>query len=658
MEHIKVFTKKGEIKYFQYNGVTLAVTKDRSAKECLQEFGKQFGREFQKALKLEPDKIELKRNIKGRLKLAVGSILTVALTLGMNGCESNEEEMDFANVAEQFDLDLMKNQKTPDQKELDQNYENKTVAELINLLPEEIRKAWTTMDDYQDYFNNTAAPSIKIAEDNGAQLYLKSKEVGAFYILANSHYFSTEELAKIFKGSALESNEDFSSLMMQASKVLWTYYAYATESSGISMLYENESDQKIVEQAENYVLRYNETKDQKVIDELNAWLQDLFFGGHIDKITEMNPGATSYIGNILLPLCKENGWIAQEQLEEYESINEGTTCDYFLNNRYQDIKKAIESSALDYEILLTTENKEILEYLIQDEKRIQTEATIKKILWRKMNEENIKVNSRDIKIELRELMRKGLILNSDGSLSESRINEEIIEAAYENKEVTREEIVEVLGEEAVKEIEHQADDEFHKEYDEYNKAEEQKAQNITAAYNLVYYTARENAQNGKTKSEIVTIIQNVLRQEGINTVGMNVSDWINAGYEDGHEEWIAQNTNNNHEEITEEDLPKEATPNVSEETSNQENSSTYQPEPSVSEETVLPADEWDVPEEPELPSIPSDEESEEILEADQFALPEDSEYWEESFSEWINNEEEITEEFFEESSTEESVRTR
>lgn len=659
-------TKNKKIKAIEYKGEKFKVTTDKDLRECLDKLTKIFG--YEEMTRVMNDEVNIvtrsifkKKNV---FTAGIASATLAFLLTSSAGCYSSKE-----NNKDEDSQVITASEEREEKTEEKTDYEKMTVEELIKLLPEEIRNSWKMMDEFQDYFNNTAAPTIKISEDNEAQLYLKSKEVAAYYILANSHNLTTEELANIFKGSGLEAKDTYSKLMLQMSKVLWTYYAYATETSGISMLYEDKKDKEIVEKAENYILEYNKTKEDKVIDDLNKWLEDLFFGGHIDKITETNPGATSYIGNILLPLCKENGWVSEEKLEDYEKTNENTTCDYFLNNRYQDIKKLIESSNFDYKLLTSDVNDEILDYLkdsLEDEKKY---SSIKKALFDQMDEENIKVSSRDIDIEAREVKELGYVIEGDVIYAENEtIKEEIIETT-QDKEITREEAVEQFGEEKVEEAEKEAEEEFHEQYDDYNKQEEEKAQNITTAYNIVYNLARDNAANGKTLSEITSIVKAELEAQGINATGMNVSDWINIGYEDGKAEWEAFNKPDQiiKEEITEEYIenlePSESSTNNSDNNSNdiQESDKFELPEeesslPNIPEDeyyeesiaivsnenyTVLEADTFELPEESIVLTVPQDEYYEEVLPADSFELPAESYIWDEN-----QTYEEIEEEFF------------
>ena len=399
-------------------------------------------------------------------KVLAGSLAMVSLAgaiIGLNSCLNKNKKEETNTVVEQ---------------------EYKSLEDLLKALDDEYQeKAFRKMNEVQKYFNNTAAPSIKIKEDKNAQLYLNAKEIVSLYVYGNADTLAKETLAKIFENSGLLDEDDLSKNFAQSGRVLNTYYRYATEKSGISDIFEDENDKELFEEFENLILSYNKNQKNETKKAIIEKLDEIYLNGAIDGLKETCPEASSFIATFIVPQLYEKQIIDEEKYTSIITINETITC----NNLKENIKDAQkEAEKLNKNEIID----KVLEY---------------------MDKENIKVESRNINISAREESRyeeKDYIYSSydkqSGSDNKQPTNRTKIgstsskKTTAENKAI-RDKVVREFGEKAVKEAESKADVEFSKEYTDKNKQQEEYGKGLAdghaISYELTYDTYIEDGMS-------------------------------------------------------------------------------------------------------------------------------------------------------------------
>lgn len=351
-------------------------------------------------------------------------------------------------------------------------FEALTVNELIEKLNDNGQKdAYMNMNEFQKYFNDIAANSIYKTYDGESKLYLTAEEIEALFVYLNADTLTSKTFANIFEGKDKFNSETFSNKYTDASRVLAAYYMRATETSGISKLFKDEENKKYFDNFEQLLIQANINPTDEKKEKLQAFLKDILYSDKIDTPTEKYSEAVGVIETSLIPAAYANGLIPTELYEEIVKHNETNTC----NNIKNEIKG------------------------IEDQITEQHASEILMILPKKMNQENIKVQSRDI--------------NLAGDLTEDIIDNNQTTNNNKKIEVDRKTAIKEVGKEEVVKKEQEALNSKMVEYtmpngekkkitvEEANKREKTKAQGLRDGYNKTYEETRKLvAKNGKKVS--------------------------------------------------------------------------------------------------------------------------------------------------------------
>lgn len=340
-----------------------------------------------------------------------------------------------------------------------------TLEDLLKQLENENQQnAFRKMCDAQDAFNNTAAPSIVEKYDNNAQLYLKSNEVVALYAFANADTWSNEEMGKIL-GKKLLDSEQLLTDYVQAARVMNTYYRYAEQPSGLSVLFEDEENKRVFEEFENLVIEYNKTQDEKVKQQISEKLTEIYLSGQIDDIKTLQKEAASFIATLIVPSLYERQIIDQKLYDSVIEINETITCDELKNELKESEKYATE------------ENDELLTKIVN-----------------KMDETYITSDNRNINIEERENDKLDDI--GGNSLGGGYISSGNVSSDRET--ISRDEAVNEFGEAAVEDAEQNANQQFEQEYKDKNESQKAYAQGLSDGYAITYERTFDAYVNSNT----------------------------------------------------------------------------------------------------------------------------------------------------------------
>ena len=222
----------------------------------------------------------------------------------------------------------------------EENLENKTLDELINMLDEDgQQQAFNKIVDTQDYFNEVAAPTVRQGDK---QLYLTFDETTSAYLYANAKAVSSEKLSSFFGKSKILLNEDGEYEKLDKESVAANYLSFclnlsyyyqlgATETSGVSTLFENEEEAKLFNEFEAKILEYNKNKNASTKAEIRQMLEDIYMSGNIDSKMDKNAGASSIIGTAIVPYLYLEGIIDEDMYNSLVEINETLTCETIYN---------------------------------------------------------------------------------------------------------------------------------------------------------------------------------------------------------------------------------------------------------------------------------------------------------------------------------------
>ena len=230
----------------------------------------------------------------------------------------------------------------------EESLETKTLDELISMLNKgDQQEAFNKIIDVQDYFNEVAAPTVG-QEDK--QLYLTFDETVALYVYANSHAKSIEDFQKIFGKSKIillnpETNEyeemtaeTIAANYLSACLNLNYYYQLgATETSGISKIFENEKEAELFDSFESKLLAYNKKASKELAAEIREQYEKTFMSGNIDSALDKYPGASSLILTGQEPTVYLKGILSDSTHKSLTEINETLTCQKIYNERIQPI---------------------------------------------------------------------------------------------------------------------------------------------------------------------------------------------------------------------------------------------------------------------------------------------------------------------------------
>lgn len=449
---------------------------------------------------------------KGVTKRIVAVAVAMSLALGTIGCSK------------------IKKQETPPTTE-DGNYQEMSFEELLSLLKEgKQRESFALMDEVQDYFNNVAAPSIAVAKDNGAQLFLRADEIVSLFTYANADTYTKETFNEIFGSTFDESKitEDYTN----AARVLNNYYLRAKNSSGLDKLFSDENNQQLFKSFEELVLDYNTNPTKTNKQRIQNKLDEIFLSGKIDSLKNTCPEATSFIGTHMIAALELNGVLSKKFADQIIEMNETVTCDT-LKGHIKEIDEYTDKVSSIYISKATDENG-----VVQVEELNQN-ATYIEYIKEAMDEKNIKVNSRDIAPII-----KGL-KNPKVTNSSAYKNIQIKGTTYTRKTKTssRSKVIKIFGKDKVKEAEKKADkndkiieiDDKKYSIDEANAMEEVAKSGYSKGYsfrNQMYqdlYYNRLNANYSSYQSQIESII-NSYNGKYKSTYAKNVRDGFRDAY--------------------------------------------------------------------------------------------------------------------------------
>ena len=400
-------------------GETSAIYKFMEANDNKQVvIGESYFKKEEKDSKIENMKV-YKNNIKNakknlKLKITAG-ILTMAIAASaLIGCSTREQKKEQPVTME--------------------NYQEMDFEQLLALLNEGVqRDSFELMDEVQDYFNNTAAPTIKVKADKGAQLYLFADEITSLFTYANADTYSRETFYEIF-GSTFDDSriiQDFEN----AGRILNNYYIRATNPSGIDKLFQNEKNQELFASFEQLVLNYNKkptkANKQKIVNKLD----EIYFSGKIDSLKKTCPEAVAFIGTHMTTALEANGVLSKSFADKVVEANETVAC----NTIKEYVKEVGEYAQARDLVTATIENYQ--EINLSDNQALYYISSA-------MDNKNIKVSSREIKkiLKNKNLTNKAVF---------KKLN--IKNTKYTKKQVSKKTAIKEFGKEEVKKAEQEAD---------------------------------------------------------------------------------------------------------------------------------------------------------------------------------------------------------
>ena len=405
-------------------GETSAIYKFMEANDNKQVvIGESYFKKEEKDSKIENMKV-YKNNIKNakknlKLKITAG-ILTVAIAASaLIGCSTREQKKEQPVTME--------------------NYQEMDFEQLLALLNEGVqRDSFELMDEVQDYFNNTAAPTIKVKADKGAQLYLNADEIKSLFIYANADTYSKETFYEIF-GSTFDdakATEDYTN----SARVLNNYYLRATNPSGIAKLFTNVKNQELFASFEQLVLNYNKKPSKENKQKIVNKLDEIYFSGKIDSLKNTCPEAVSFIGTHMTAALELNGVLSKSFADKVVEANETVTC----NTIKEYIKEIDEYTEARNLVVVTTEDKQ--EINLSDNQALYYISDA-------MDNKNIKVSSRDIAPIIKNGKLTNKVIKNKSALKKLNIKN----TKYTKKQVSKKTAIKEFGKEKVKKAEQEAD---------------------------------------------------------------------------------------------------------------------------------------------------------------------------------------------------------
>ena len=405
-------------------GETSAIYKFMEANDNKQVvIGESYFKKEEKDSKIENMKV-YKNNIKNakknlKLKITAG-ILTVAIAASaLIGCSTREQKKEQPVTME--------------------NYQEMDFEQLLALLNEGVqRDSFELMDEVQDYFNNTAAPTIKVKSDKGAQLYLNADEIKSLFIYANADTYSKETFYEIF-GSTFDdakATEDYTN----SARVLNNYYLRATNPSGIAKLFTSGKNQELFASFEQLVLNYNKKPSKENKQKIVNKLDEIYFSGKIDSLKNTCPEAVSFIGTHMTAALELNGVLSKSFADKVVEANETVTC----NTIKEYIKEIDEYTEARNLVVVTTEDKQ--EINLSDNQALYYISDA-------MDNKNIKVSSRDIAPIIKNGKLTNKVIKNKSALKKLNIKN----TKYTKKQVSKKTAIKEFGKEEVKKAEQEAD---------------------------------------------------------------------------------------------------------------------------------------------------------------------------------------------------------
>lgn len=373
--------------------------------------------------------------------------------------------------------------------------ENKSVDELINMLETvEQRQAFTKIVKTQDYFNETAAPTVRQGDK---QLFFTFDETTAAYLYANAKALSSEKLANVFGKSKImlfnEETGEYETMDKDtvAAKYLtfnlnlsYYYQLGATERSGVDQIFENDKEAEFFKNFEALILEYNKTKSPEVAAQIRAELEKIFMSGQVDSLMNKYEGACSIIGTSIVPYLYLNDVISEDMYNSLVEINESITCD----DIYNQIGKITSS-------LKNNGQEGIIEQIA----KLQNEKTAKL-------DRNVDMTNSLDGYGLDDLALDNAVLGSAPGFKKSKT----VTKHYRKVTKSRAEAVRLAGEKAVREAEQRAN----KEIDKKNQQAEKDAQDLKDGYNDTYNDAFNG--NGDHRKEDGSAAYNEGADKGVD----------------------------------------------------------------------------------------------------------------------------------------------
>ena len=362
------------------------------------------------------------KKAKKKLKLKTTAvILTIALAAGaLVGCEKN-------------------NQKQEEPVEETLNYQEMDFEQLLALLNEGVQHdSFELMDEVQDYFNNTAAPTIKVKKDKDTQLFLNAEEIKSLFIYANADTYSKETFYEIF-GSTFDdakATEDYTN----SARVLNNYYLRATEKSGIDKLFQEEKNQELFASFEQLVLNYNKNPNNENKQKIVNKLDQIYFSGKIDSLKNTCPEAVSFIGTHMTAALELNGVLSKSFADKVIEANETVTC-----NTIKEYIKEIDEYTEARNLIITT-NQENQEINLTDNQALYYISDA-------MDNKNIKVSSRDIA----PIIKNGNITKKISTTNAVYKNTKIKNTTFTRKKVSKKTAIKEFGKTEVTKAEEKSD---------------------------------------------------------------------------------------------------------------------------------------------------------------------------------------------------------
>lgn len=519
---ISLIEENGEAIGIKFRGKTYVV-KDANSSETIKEIAKEHSdfidiwkksrennsfKVVKGKKKVSKEKIVVtpSKTLKRRIAAGVGAVLLAGgIITGVTACKKNGKN----NNKEQIVISEVE--------EIDEVLEINDKAELLEILKsldEGLQQdSWNMINEFQNYFNNVAAENYAINEDGESRLYLTAEQCIALFTRMNADRITPEDMAYIFgPNSSYFTFANLDDKFNEACRILNYYYLSAKETSGLDMLFVNESDKEVFKNFEDLVLEYNRTLSEesknKIVDSLN----NIFLNESLSDPKTTNAGAASIIGTGIVPVLHATKVIDEELLNTLVEINETVTCDKL--KKYVIDATSIESSE-DYK------NKELLEKLpsILDE-----------------------INIKNINLDINKVTSDVLSYFENSTYSSSTTY------SSSGTSISQSEAIKEFGSSAVKEAENKAQTEFNNTYVAENAKQEAYGKGLTAIANSSLYDSAYNfvAQNGykpsvSNYSGIINSIKNSYSgsySSSFNSgVDAGASSTINNAYNDAIAEY-------------------------------------------------------------------------------------------------------------------------
>lgn len=351
------------------------------------------------------------------------------------------------------------NMKAPDtqvttEDQLDQDLSKLSLEELMELLHAgDQREAFEEMSEAQNYFNNTAAPTIKTEADKGGQLYLTGEEMITIYKYANSFTKSPKEFYEIFGGSSFEDK------ITTASEVLVAYYLRATQKSGIATMFGEEA-----ENIESLYLNWNANKTKENRAALRSALFKDFDRATIDNLKDKDPESASYILTFMLPTLLQNGIVSNSEYKDLLQQNRTVTCNEIINTKLKAVAEYAEERSIDNEL-------DNIDVVLE--------------MPRAMDEANVLVKNRVV-------VGAGLPYETQEQIKAMTSGSKAFNKTYSapkksTRKASEKEVQQKFSKKEIQAAEDEADKKFHDKYDEINAKEEAyKKDGYSIGYNAVY----------------------------------------------------------------------------------------------------------------------------------------------------------------------------